>query len=78
MDFIIVFFRDILVGPLYITIVVINSILICSCIGYLGDNYLKRKKAQEKYQQTYTTVANNTGVNVSQQQQSIQQNNNQI
>ena len=52
MDFIVVFFRDILDGPLYIAIVVINSILICSCIGYLADNYLKRKQAQENYNNT--------------------------
>ena len=44
MDFIILFFRDILDGPLYWIIVVINSILICSCIGYLGERYLNKKK----------------------------------
>lgn len=64
MDFIVVFFRDILDGPLYIAIVVINSILICSCIGYLADNYLKRKKAQENYNNTYATVGSNAGVSV--------------
>ena len=66
MDFIIVFFRDVLSGPLYITVVIINSILICSCIGYLGENYLNRKKAQAKYNNTYTTVSNvNTTTNAS-------------
>lgn len=60
MDFIIVFFRDILDGPLYIAIVVINSILICSCIGYLGEQYLNRKKSQAKFDSTYATVNNNS------------------
>lgn len=64
MDFIVVFFRDILDGPLYISIVIINSILICSCIGYLADNYLKRKKAIEDYNNTYATVGNNVGVSI--------------
>lgn len=65
MDFIVVFFRDILDGPLYIVLVIINSILICSCIGYLADNYLKRKKAQEDYNNTYATVgSSNAGVSV--------------
>ncbi len=78
MDFIVVFFRDILDGPLYIAIVVINSILICSCIGYLADNYLKRKQAQENYNNTYATVGSNAGVSVGtaqapQQPQAVQQ-----
>ena len=66
MDFVIVFFRDVLDGPLYIAIVVINSILICSCIGYLAEQSLNRKKAKEKYANTYTSVGNSTGVSVSQ------------
>lgn len=45
MDFMIVFFRDILDGPLYIVVASICSILICSCIGYLGERYLNEKKA---------------------------------
>ena len=44
MDFMIVFFRDILDGPLYIVVASICSILICSCIGYLGERYLNDKK----------------------------------
>ena len=61
MDFIIVFFRDILSGPLYIAIVVINSILICSCIGYLGEQYLNRKKSKIKYDETHATIDANSG-----------------
>ena len=70
MDFIIVFFRDILDGPLYVVIAIINSVLICSCIGYLGEQYLNKKKSIEKYNNTYTTVTNNytsTGVSSTQQ-----------
>lgn len=43
-DIIIIFFRDILSGPLYVFITIINSILICSCIGYMGERYLNDKK----------------------------------
>ena len=42
MDFIIAFFRDFLDGPVYIFVTVVNSILICSCIGYLGERYLNK------------------------------------
>lgn len=67
MDFIIVFFRDILSGPLYIVICVINSILICSCIGYLGEQYLNKKNASTQYNNTYATVSNGGGVSAGQQ-----------
>lgn len=53
MDFIIVFFRDILDGPLYYVIVSICSILICSCIGYMGERYLKQKKEIEEKMNTH-------------------------
>ncbi len=88
MDFIIVFFRDILSGPLYIALVVVNTILICSCIGYLGENYLNRKKSNAHYEETHAAVNSNTGVSVAstsnqgvqpvQQPSAIQQNNNSI
>lgn len=68
MDFVIVFFRDVLDGPLYVAIVIINSILICSCIGYLAEQSLNRKKAKEKFSNTYTSVGNSTGVSVFQGQ----------
>ena len=58
MDFVIVFFRDILSGPLYYVIAVINSILICSCIGYLGERYLNEKKLRLEYVASHATVAN--------------------
>ncbi len=80
MDFIIVFFRDILSGPLYIAIVVINSILICSCIGYLGEQYLNRKKSKIKYDETHATIDVNSGINVNQpiQQENLVNNDNQF
>lgn len=49
LDFIVTFFRDILDGPLYIVVVILNIILICSCIGYLGERYLNNKKKKESY-----------------------------
>jgi len=57
LDFIVTFFRDILDGPIYIIVVILNSILICSCIGYLGERYLNNKKKKESY-------INVNGVNV--------------
>ena len=62
MDFIITFFRDVLDGPLYIVICVINSILICSCIGYLGEQYLNKKKNATTYTTTYASVGTDVGV----------------
>ena len=58
MECVIVFFRDILSGPLYYVIAVINSILICSCIGYLGERYLNEKKIRLEYVASHATVAN--------------------
>lgn len=58
MDFIISFFRDTLDGPLYIIVSIICGILICSCIGYLGEQYLKKKQAKKEFESTHVTVAN--------------------
>ncbi len=60
MDLFIHFFRDILDGPLYIIVVILNSILICSCIGYLGERYLNKKKAQAKFNETYVKISDPT------------------
>lgn len=49
MDSFISFFRDYLDGTLYIIICVICVILICSCIGYLGEKYLNNKKKKDSY-----------------------------
>lgn len=49
MDFIITFFRDILDGPVYIIVAIISGILICSCIGYLAEVSINKRKAKEQY-----------------------------
>lgn len=54
MDFVIVFFRDVLSGPVYIVVVSICSILICSCIGYMGERYLEEKKRIQEQKDTHT------------------------
>lgn len=54
MDFMIVFFRDVLDGPVYIVVASVCSILICSCIGYLGERYLKEKKEIKERMETHT------------------------
>lgn len=68
MDFIITFFRDVLDGPLYIGVVVLNSILICSCIGYLGEQYLNKQKQKQEYEATHVNVATNVNAAGVQQQ----------
>jgi uncharacterized membrane protein YraQ (UPF0718 family) len=49
MAFIMVFFKDILNGPVYIVVCVVCGILICSCIGYLAEKSIRRKKEAAKY-----------------------------
>lgn len=49
MDFIIVFFRDILDGPVYTIVTVICSIFLCACIGYLAEKRQKEKQEKEQY-----------------------------
>ena len=56
MDFVIVFFRDVLDGPLYIAVSIICSILICSCIGYMGEKYLEEKKEGEEFASKHTSA----------------------
>ncbi len=58
MDIIVVFFRDILDGPLYIIVALICGILFCSCIGYLAEQNNLKKAAKEKFNNSYATVAN--------------------
>lgn len=59
MDFVITFFRDILDGPLYFIVAFICGILFCSCIGYLGEVYLNKRKQAENFNKTYASVAEN-------------------
>lgn len=56
MDFVITFFRDILDGPLYIIVAIISGILICSCIGYLAERSINKKKEKQKYEQEHYDV----------------------
>lgn len=56
MDFVIVFFRDVLDGPLYIAVSIVCSILICSCIGYMGEKYLEEKKEGEEFASKHTSA----------------------
>ena len=56
MDFVIVFFRDVFDGPLYIGVSIVCSILICSCIGYMGERYLEEKKEGKEFASKHTSV----------------------
>lgn len=56
MDFIITFFRDVLDGPLYIVIAVIAGILVCSCIGYLAERSIIKKREKRRYEQEHFNV----------------------
>lgn len=77
MDIIITFFRDVLDGPLYVVIAIINSILICSCIGYLGEQYLNKQKKKEEYAATHVEVNNDqTSVQANVSAPAVSDNNN--
>lgn len=58
MDFVITFFRDILVGPTYIATTVVASILFCACIGYLAEKSInnKKNKLKDKEKNTKSVV----------------------
>ena len=43
-------------GPLYIVIAVIAGILICSCIGYLAERSIIKKREKKKYEQEHFNV----------------------
>ncbi len=60
MDYIISFFRDVLDGPLYTGVAITCGILICSCIGCLGEQYLNKKKAKEEFDSTHAVVSSDT------------------
>ena len=65
MEFIISFFRDILDGPLYTTVAIVCGILICSCIGYLGEQYLNKQKEKKEFNATHASVSTNDVVDSS-------------
>ena len=60
MDLFITFFRDVLDGPAYIVVAIIAGILICSCIGYLGERYLKKQETKKEYERTHAAIAGET------------------
>ena len=62
MDFVITFFRDIVDGPLYIVVAIISVILICSCIGYLAETSINKKKAKQEYDESHADVSNSSPV----------------
>ena len=62
MEFVITFFRDILDGPLYIVVAIISVILICSCIGYLAETSINKKKAKQEYDESHADVSNSSPV----------------
>ena len=62
-DFVINFFRDTLDGPVYVFVSVLCGILICSCIGYLGEQYLKKKESEKEFNETHADVSNINSVN---------------
>ncbi len=59
MDGLIVFFRDILSGPLYIVAVVVAIILIFACIGYLAEKSIDQKKIASQYIEADEVVIDN-------------------
>ena len=63
MEFVIVFFRDILNGPLYIITSVIAGILICSCIGYLAEQTELKKKEEQEVEYFSVDALENSDIN---------------
>lgn len=74
MEFIIVFFRDILDGPIYIVVCIFCLLMICSCIGYLGERYLNKKKSNAP-QTTSHVETQDAHLNLGGQQVSLAQSN---
>jgi len=60
LDIIVSFFRDVLSGPLYIGLVVFNSILICAGIGYFAEKSQNAKKLKKEFDATHVTIDNDT------------------
>ena len=74
MDFVIVFFRDVLDGPVYIAVSIVCSILICSCIGYMGEKYLDEKKQGEDFASKHAFVGDDKPLTAEEAQKSLQNN----
>jgi len=57
LDIIISFFRDVLDGPLYVVIVVVNSILICAGIGYFAEKSQNAKKKKAEFNASHVSIS---------------------
>jgi len=62
LDYVISFFRDVLVGPLYTGVAIICGILICACIGCIGEQYLQKKKEKEEFDSTHVAVSSDSNI----------------
>ena len=58
MKFLLWFFRDFLDGPLYIIVVIINTILICAGIGYFAEKSQIQKKKKQEFNNNYVPYNN--------------------
>lgn len=54
------FFRDFLDGPLYIIVLIINTILICAGIGYFAEKSQIQKKKKQEFDNNYVSISNPT------------------
>ena len=52
------FFRDVLDGPVYITVAIISVILICAGIGYFAERKQKREVEEKKFEDTHVKIKN--------------------
>lgn len=73
MEFLLWFFRDFLDGPLYIIVVIINTILICAGIGYFAEKSQIQKKKKQEFDNNYVSVSNPTTQNINTNYNSINQ-----
>lgn len=60
MDYVVIFFRDILDGPLYIVVSIISVILICSCIGYMAEQHELKKSAVAQFNHKYNDITHDS------------------
>lgn len=60
MDIIVIFFRDILDGPLYFIVSLLSLILICSCIGYMAEQSELKKATVENLNNKYKDIEKNS------------------
>lgn len=68
MEYVIMFFRDVLDGPLYIVVAIIAGIFVCSCIGYLAEQSENRRKQDEQKKNEYVSVSNQNTTSIKNEQ----------